>query len=91
MFWTVPISGHRGESTRPGGTRVGEEEELRRVLPIIEAVAKRFDVPISVDTTRSTVAQAALAAGAEIVNDISGLRFDETIATLWLKRVLAWC
>jgi len=69
-----------GESTRPGGTRVGADEELRRVLPVIDAVAKRFDIPISIDTTRPAVAQAALAAGAEIVNDISGLRFDETIA-----------
>jgi dihydropteroate synthase len=69
-----------GESTRPGGTRVGGDEELRRVLPVIDAVAKRFDIPISIDTTRPAVAQAALAAGAEIVNDISGLRFDETIA-----------
>jgi len=71
-----------GESTRPGGTRVGEDEELRRVLPVIEAVAKRFDIPVSVDTTRSAVAQAALAAGAEVVNDISGLRFDQKIAKL---------
>ena len=71
-----------GESSRPGGTRVGEDEELNRVLPVIEAVAKRFDIPISVDTTRSAVAQAALASGAEIVNDISGLRFDQNIAML---------
>jgi dihydropteroate synthase len=71
-----------GESTRPGGTRVGEDEELNRVLPVIKAIAKRFDITISVDTTRSAVAQAALAAGAEIVNDISGLRFDQKIAKL---------
>ena len=69
-----------GESSRPGGTRVGEDEELNRVQPVIEAVAKRFDIPISVDTTRSTVAKAALDSGAEIVNDISGLRFDHEIA-----------
>jgi dihydropteroate synthase len=69
-----------GESSRPGGTRVGEAEELNRVLPVIEAVAKRFDIPISVDSTRSAVAEAALASGAEIVNDISGLRFDQNIA-----------
>jgi dihydropteroate synthase len=69
-----------GESTRPGGTRISAEEELGRVIPVIEAIAKRFDTPISIDTTRSLVAQRAAAAGAEIINDISGLRFDERIA-----------
>lgn len=69
-----------GESSRPGSVRVGEDEEIRRILPVIDAVAKRFDTPISVDTTRSTVAHAAISSGAEIVNDISGLRFDEMIA-----------
>ena len=69
-----------GESTRPGSARVSEKEEVDRVLPVIESIAKRFDVPISVDTTRSAVARTAIAAGAEIVNDISGLRFDDKIA-----------
>ncbi|HSG80713.1 MAG TPA: dihydropteroate synthase [Gemmatimonadota bacterium] len=64
-----------GESTRPGSDPVPVEEELQRVIPAIEA-AQQFDVPISVDTTKATVAAAALDAGAEIVNDISGLRFD---------------
>jgi dihydropteroate synthase len=68
-----------GESTRPGSSRVSVEEEIDRVVPVIEAIAKRFDIPISVDTTKSEVAKRALDAGAEIINDISGLRFDERI------------
>ena len=69
-----------GESTRPGSEFVSEEEELRRVIPIIERLSKTTSVPISIDTTKAAVARAALQAGAEIVNDISGLRFDKTIA-----------
>jgi dihydropteroate synthase len=69
-----------GESTRPGSRPVDEEEELRRVFPAIEAAATRLQVPVSIDTTKSGVARAALDAGAEIVNDISGLRFDPEIA-----------
>ncbi len=69
-----------GESTRPGSQRVSTEEEIRRVIPVIEAIAKRFDTPISVDTTKSAVASQALDMGAEIINDISGLRFDQRIA-----------
>lgn len=67
-----------GESTRPGSEFVSADEELRRVIPIIERLAS--SVSISIDTTKSSVARAALAAGAEIVNDISGLRFDVAIA-----------
>ncbi|MDW8104481.1 MAG: dihydropteroate synthase [Armatimonadota bacterium] len=69
-----------GESTRPGSQPVSEEEELRRVLPVIEAVRQRVDVPISVDTTKSRVAERALQAGACMVNDISGLGFDPHMA-----------
>lgn len=71
-----------GESTRPGSARVAADEEIRRVVPVIEAIAKRFDIPISVDTSKSEVAARALDVGAEIINDISGLRFDETIADI---------
>ncbi|UCC47927.1 MAG: dihydropteroate synthase [Gemmatimonadota bacterium] len=71
-----------GESTRPGSLPVTEDEELRRLMPVLEAAVGRVDVAISVDTTKSGVAEAALAAGAEIVNDISGLRFDPAIAEL---------
>ena len=69
-----------GESTRPGSVRVSVEEETRRVVPVIEEIAKHFDVPVSVDTSKSEVAEAAVGAGAEIMNDISGLRFDRLIA-----------
>ncbi len=69
-----------GESTRPNSTRVSAEEETRRVIPIIEAIAKRFDVPISVDTSKAAVAEKAVEVGAEVINDISGMRFDEGIA-----------
>ena len=69
-----------GESTRPGSAFVSEDEELRRVIPVIERLAAKSSVPISIDTTKSSVARAALEAGAEIVNDISALRFDPLIA-----------
>jgi dihydropteroate synthase len=69
-----------GESTRPGAGVVSEEEELQRVIPAIEALSALTDTPISVDTTKASVARAALAAGAAIVNDISALRFDYNIA-----------
>jgi dihydropteroate synthase len=70
-----------GESTRPGGAAiVSAEEELARVLPVIQQLSTRFDVPISIDTTKAAVARAALDAGAAIVNDISALRFEPEIA-----------
>ena len=69
-----------GESTRPGSQPVDADEELRRVLPVIEGLAKAVDVPISVDTSKAVVAQAALQAGASLVNDVWGLRLDPPIA-----------
>jgi dihydropteroate synthase len=70
-----------GESTRPGDAAiVSAAEERKRVLPVIEELTKRFDVPISVDTTKALVARAALDAGAAIINDISALRFEPEIA-----------
>jgi dihydropteroate synthase len=69
-----------GESTRPGSEFVSTEEELRRVIPVIERLVAKDTVPISIDTTKASVARAALAAGAEIVNDISGLRFEPALA-----------
>jgi dihydropteroate synthase len=69
-----------GESTRPGARAVPAEVEVARVVPVIEAVAKRFDAPISADTRKAAVAQAALEAGARAVNDVSGLRFDPELA-----------
>lgn len=66
-----------GESTRPGAVPVPLEEEMQRVVPVIEKLAKRIDVPISIDTMKADVARAALAAGARIVNDVTALTFDE--------------
>ncbi|MEJ7849617.1 MAG: dihydropteroate synthase [Pyrinomonadaceae bacterium] len=74
-----------GESTRPNSTQVSVAEEINRTAPVIEAITKRFDIPISIDTTKSAVAEAAINAGAEIINDISGLRFDERIAEISAK------
>ena len=69
-----------GESTRPGSGPVAVEEELRRTIPVIEALAKKIAIPLSIDTRKSEVAKMALDAGASIVNDISGLRFDPQMA-----------
>ncbi|MCL6498907.1 MAG: dihydropteroate synthase, partial [Firmicutes bacterium] len=69
-----------GESSRPGAAPVPLEEELRRVVPAVEALRRVVDVPISVDTTKAEVARAALAAGADLVNDVSALRFDPEMA-----------
>jgi dihydropteroate synthase len=73
-----------GESTRPGADPLDAAEERSRVLPVIEALARRVSVPISIDTYKASVAEAALRAGASIVNDVSGLRYDpalgETVA-----------
>ena len=74
-----------GESTRPTSERVSTEEEIRRVVPVIEAIAKRFKIPISIDTSKAEAAEKAVQAGAEIINDISGLRFDERIAEVAAK------
>ena len=72
-----------GESTRPGADPVGEDEELRRVLPVVERLAAdRADARLSIDTTKSGVARAALDAGATIVNDVSAFRFDPALAGL---------
>jgi dihydropteroate synthase len=65
-----------GESTRPGAERVTAREEIGRTVPVIEELVKKLRVPLSIDTYKSTVADAALSAGAALVNDISGLRFD---------------
>jgi dihydropteroate synthase len=71
-----------GESSRPGADSITVEDELSRVVPVIEAVASKTDIPISIDTTKSKVAASALEAGASIVNDISALRFDEKIGPI---------
>ncbi len=68
-----------GESTRPGAEPVSPDEELRRTIPVIQKLARKLRVPISIDTTKAEVARQALDAGAEIVNDISGLTFDHNM------------
>lgn len=74
-----------GESTRPGATPVPPDEESKRVLPVIRGLRKRSDVLISIDTSKASVARLALDAGADIVNDITGLRGDQEMATLIAK------
>jgi dihydropteroate synthase len=74
-----------GESTRPGSTPIPVKEELRRILPVIEILSGKLHIPISVDTQKAEVAEAALAAGAEILNDVSGLRVDPRIATVAVR------
>ena len=69
-----------GESTRPGSEGVSGEEELARVVPVIREIQKRLDTPLSIDTTKAMVARAALAEGASMVNDISGLKFGAGVA-----------
>ncbi|HPQ80962.1 MAG TPA: dihydropteroate synthase [bacterium] len=77
--WGADIVDIGGESTRPGAAPVSEDEELRRVIPVIEGVRKNSNVPISIDTTKSLVAQRAIKAGAVMINDISAGRFDPEI------------
>jgi len=71
-----------GESTRPGSEYVGLEEELERVVPVVEAIRKESDVPISVDTRKAAVASAALDAGADIINDVAALAHDPEMAAV---------
>jgi dihydropteroate synthase len=75
-----------GESTRPGASAVDGAEEHRRVIPVVEALARRVDIPISVDTYKASTADAALAAGATIVNDVSGLRYEPELAQVVSRR-----
>lgn len=78
-----------GESTRPGAEPVSLDEELRRTIPVIESLSERLSIPISIDTYKSAVAQKAIEAGASIVNDISGLRFDPEMAPTLSKYDIA--
>ena len=80
-----------GESTRPGHEQITEEEEIQRVVPVIEAVKARIDVPVSVDTYKSRVAEAALKAGADLVNDIWGLKYDSRMSALIAETGAACC
>jgi dihydropteroate synthase len=75
-----------GESTRPGAGQVDDEEERRRVIPVIEGLVSRVRVPVSVDTYKAATADAALAAGAALVNDVSGLLYDSALAGIVASR-----
>jgi dihydropteroate synthase len=77
-----------GESTRPGSKGVSAKEELQRILPVLEKLRGKIQIPISVDTSKSEVAEAAAAAGAEILNDVTALRNDPRIAEVARRRKL---
>lgn len=80
-----------GESTRPDHVKISSEEEIARVCPVIERVKGRFDVPISLDTYKSDVAAAGIAAGADLLNDIWGLKWDGTMAKVIADAGIACC
>lgn len=80
-----------GESTRPGYTLLSDEEEISRVVPAIRMVKEHFDIPVSVDTYKSAVAQAAIEAGADLVNDIWGLKYDARLAEVIAKAEIPCC
>ena len=80
-----------GESTRPGHVVISEEEEIARVTPVIEAVKKHFDIPVSIDTYKGKVTLAALQAGADLVNDIWGFKHDPEVAAYTAKYNAACC
>lgn len=80
-----------GESTRPNHTPVGEEEEIKRVIPIIKAVREKFDIPISVDTYKAKVAEEAIKAGADLINDVWGFKKDKNMATVAAKYNVPCC
>ena len=80
-----------GESTRPGYTQISEQEEIERVVPIVEAIKQTYEIPVSVDTYKSKVAKEAIAAGADLINDIWGLKYDEAMAEVIAKADVACC
>lgn len=80
-----------GESTRPGYTLISDDEEISRVVPVIEKIKDNFDIPISVDTYKSAVAEAAAKAGTDLINDIWGFKYDEKVAEITAKYNLACC
>ena len=92
MIWDgADIIDVGGESTRPGYTKISDQEEIERTVPVIEALKKNFDVPVSIDTYKSEVAKATVAAGADLVNDIWGLKYDEQMAQVIADHHVACC
>ncbi|NLL77511.1 MAG: dihydropteroate synthase [Clostridiales bacterium] len=80
-----------GESTRPGHIQLPDEEEIERVVPVVEAVKSRFEIPVSLDTYKSKVALAGIKAGADLVNDIWGLKYDKDMARIIAESGLPCC
>lgn len=80
-----------GESTRPGYIKVTENQEIERVVPYIEAIKARFNIPVSIDTYKSSVAEAAIKAGANMINDIWGFKADENMAVIGAKYNIPCC
>lgn len=80
-----------GESTRPGHVAISEKEEIERVIPVIKRLKREFDVPVSIDSYKPNVAASALEAGADLVNDIWGLKHDEKMAELIAKAGVPCC
>jgi dihydropteroate synthase len=78
-----------GESTRPGADPVSADEELGRVLPVLEGLRGKIRIPISLDTQKATVAEAGIAAGVELINDVSALRFDPSLGEIVRRRRVA--
>lgn len=80
-----------GESTRPSHTPLGEDDELKRVIPMIEAIRKRFDIPISIDTYKAKVGEAAIEAGADLINDVWGFKREPRLAEVAAKHQTPCC
>lgn len=80
-----------GESTRPGYTLLTEEEEIARVIPVIENIKSRFDIPVSLDTYKANVARAGIEAGIDFINDIWGLKYDDKMAGVIAESSLPCC
>lgn len=80
-----------GESTRPSHTPLGEDDELKRVIPMIEAIRKRFDIPISIDTYKAKVGEASIEAGADLINDVWGFKREPRLAEVAAKHQIPCC
>lgn len=80
-----------GESTRPGHEKISDEEEIQRIAPVVEAIKKNFDIPVSIDTYKSEVAEAALRENADLVNDIWGFKYDGRMAEVTARYGAACC
>lgn len=80
-----------GESTRPGYEQISEEEEIERVVPVLEKVKERFEIPVSLDTYKSKVAMAGIRAGADMINDVWGLLYDREMAKVIAESRVACC